>query len=237
MSLSLREWLFGRRGSGRWQEVSQWCEAQGWVFKTTHEQDGFVIEHAGRAGDIRVEWGPSQRHYLGKAELRLRAQSGLDLQSYALLMPKALMDGLEREVFVQFTGGVQTRLDEETPEEMRWLAMSPRLGPVQLGPLRNWYAAVGNSVDWLMGWLHGAMGDRLVHWGRLADEAHAAGSAAGQLPTFAILVYRGQLVMRRALSAPEVSAVREALALFQLALDEARRLAAAGRGEPPSPAC
>lgn len=224
MSLSLRDWFLGRRGAARWQAVAQWCEAQGWVFKTTREHDGFVVEHAGPGKDIRIEWGPSQRRYLGRHELRLRAETGLDPQCYALLMPKALMDGLEREVFVQFTGGVQTRLDEETPEEMRWLAMSPRLGATQLGPLRSWFAVVGNGVEWMMAWLHSAMGDRLLHWGRLADEAHAAGSSAGQLPTFALLVYRGHLVMRRALSVPDVVAVREALGLFELALEEARRI-------------
>jgi hypothetical protein len=222
MPRRLRDWLFGRHGRARWQEIAHWGEAQGWQFKTTPAHDGFVMERAGADGSVRIEWGPSQRRYLGKWELRLRAETGLDPQAYALLMPRVMMEGLEREVFVQFTGGVQTRLDEETPEEMRWLAMSPRLGPAQMGSLKSWFAAVGNSVGWLAGWLHSGLGDRLLHWGRLADEANAAGSAVGQLPTFALLMYRGHLVMRRALSEPEVSTIRDSLALFDEALREAR---------------
>jgi hypothetical protein len=62
-------------------------------------------------------------------------------------------------VFVQFTGGVQTRLDEETPEEMRWLAMSPRLGPAQMGSLKSWFAAVGNSVGWLAAGCSSGLGE------------------------------------------------------------------------------
>lgn len=218
-----RDWLFGRSGSAGWQEIARWAQAQGWQFKTTPAHDGFVVEQAGVDGSVRIEWGPSQRRYLGKWELRLRAETGLDLQAYALLMPRVLMEGLEREVFVQFTGGVQTRLDEETPEEMRWLAMSSRLDPVQMGPLKSWFAAVGNSVGWLTDWLRSGLGDKLLDWGRLTDEANAAGSAVGQLPSFALLMYRGHLVMRRASSEPDVSAVRDSLALFDIALAEARR--------------
>lgn len=232
MPRSWRDWLFGRRASARWQEIARWCEDEGWQFKTTAAHDGFVMEQAGADRSVRVEWGPSQRRYLGKWELRLRAQTGLDPQAYALLMPKALMDGLEREVFVQFTGGVQTRLDEETPEEMRWLAMSPRLDAAQLGRLKTWYAAVGNSLEWLSDWLHSGLGEQLLRWGRLADEANEAGLAVGQLPTFALLVYRGHLVMRRALSEPEVSLIRDSLVLFDRAVKEAR-LRTVGFEDPP----
>lgn len=217
-----RDWLFGRHRRTRWQEIADWGEEQGWQFKTTPAHDGFVMTQAGADGSVRIEWGPSQRRYLGKWELRLRADTGLDPRAYALLMPRALMEGLEREVFVQFTGGVQTRLDEETPEEMRWLAMSPRLDPAQMGALKPWFAAVGNSVGWLVDWLHSGLSDKLQHWGYLANEAHAAGSSLGQLPTFALLVYRGHLVMRRALSEPDVSTIRDSLTLFDAALTEAR---------------
>ena len=49
---------------------------------------------------------------------------------------------------------MQTRLDEETPEEMRWLAMHAKLNPNQMGvSLRDRYGAISNDTAWVSRWL------------------------------------------------------------------------------------
>jgi hypothetical protein len=212
---SLHRWLFGARALKNEDALRSWTVGRGWVFKRTHEGDGFVVDQPHGPAGWRMEWGPSQRQYLGGHELRVRAAVAVDPASYALVMPKALFDSLERELFSQYTGGVQTRLDEETPEEMRWLAMSAKLSATELGELRGRYGAVANTTPWLLDWLAGLLGPAL-----LAFDTGASNS----LP-MALTVRRGQLVLRLGLAEPTPQDLAQALGLFDLALAEAQRTA------------
>jgi hypothetical protein len=230
MGSALKQWLFGKGLSADWKQVQAWCEAEGLTFKTTHEQDGFVVEDVGARKDVRLEWGPSQRRYLGQWELRLRALSGLDVHSYAVVMPCGLLDLLEREVFTQITEGTQTVIDEDLPEEMRWLAMGQALQPAQLGPLQGAYSAVGNSSVWVTEWLSDEVADALMSLVQPVKDGAAAGTV-GQLPALALLAYRSQLVLRRALSRPRLQDVQAMLGMFDKALSHARALGAQGRDQ------
>jgi len=219
----IRQRLFrASRFEGR-DALQAWCDASGWTMRGIREQEGFVIDT--RSGELegRIEWGPSQRRYLGSHELRLRGELPLEPEMHALVMPLALMEAVESELFSQFVGGVQTRLDEETPEEMRWLAMSPKLGPGLLGELKGHYAGVSNHMPWLAHWLRGPLGEALLQ--RSTGPAEFA-------PPFALIAHRGRLTLRVALPEPDVAALQAALGLFELALGQARLAAeAAGEGQ------
>lgn len=224
MGRTLFRWWRGHLPADAWGPVRDWARARGAVLKPVREPAGFVIESIGAGADIRLEWGASQRRYLGRQELRLRAETGVDPGTYALLMPRALLEGLEREVYAQYTEGVQTRLDDQTPEEMRWLAMSPRLSATQLGPLRTGFAAISNAPHWMSAWLDGPVQAQLLEWESLPPggaDAPGAAALAGR-PLFALLAYRGQLVLRRSLSVPEVLPIESTLALFERVLQRLR---------------
>ncbi len=219
----IRQRLFGASGFEGRDALQAWCESSGWTMRGIREQQGFVIDT--RAGELegRVEWGPSQRRYLGSHELRLRGELAMGPQMHALVMPRPLMDSVEGELFSQIVGQVQTRLDEDTPEEMRWLAMSPRLGPGLLGELKAHYAGVSSHVPWLSHWLRGPLGERLLQ--RATGPAELA-------PPFALIAHRGRLTLRVALPEPDVASVQASLALFDLALAQARLAAqVAAEGE------
>lgn len=189
--------------------LQAWAESAGWTMRNTRDREGFVIDSRAGVLDGRIEWGPSQRHYMGSHELRLRGElPALSGEAHALVMPRALLDTVEGELFNQFVGGVQTRIDEETPEEMRWLAMSPKLSGALLGELKNHYAAVSNRLPWLAHWLHGPLGELLLQ--RALGAAEAA-------PPFALIVQRNRLTLRVALPEPDVASVQAAQALFELA--------------------
>lgn len=219
----IRQRLF-RASSFEGREALQaWCESSGWAMRGIREQEGFVIDT--RSGELegRIEWGPSQRRYLGSHELRLRGDLALGPEMHALVMPRALMETVESELFSQFVGGVQTRLDDETPEEMRWLAMSPKLSAGLLGELKAHYAGVGSHVPWLAHWLRGPLGEALLQ--RATGPAELA-------PPFALIVHRGRLTLRVAQPDPDVTSVQAAMGLFELALGQARLAAeAAGDGD------
>jgi hypothetical protein len=222
----IRQRLFRASSFEGREALKAWCESCGWVMRATREGDGLVIDTRGGELEGRIEWGASQRHYLGAHELRLRADLAMDGEVHALVMPRTLMDVVDNELFNQFVGGVQTRLDESTPEEMRWLAMSPRLPGGLLGDLKGHYAAVGNRTPWLAHWLQGPLGELL------SQRANGPAEAA---PPFALILQRGRLTLRVALPEPDVEAVKGAQALFALALEQARLTAheAAAEGDDP----
>ena len=87
----------------------------------------------------RLEWGPSQRPYIQGHELRLRAEMGLAPDLQLVLMNRALQETMEKAVFDQYVEGVQTRIDNQTPPEMRWLVMFPKLSGSEMGALRERY--------------------------------------------------------------------------------------------------
>lgn len=208
----LQRWL-GRHGApDHGPAVEAWARERGWVFKPTREHDGFVIE--GPSGGWRLEWGPAQRRYIGSHELRLRAETGIDPMSYAVVMPRPLMDALERELFGEFTRGVETRLDDATPEEVRWLAMAARLNGQEMGALREHLAATGNVPQWLQQWLAGPTGAAL--------QAMRSAELADALSCFSLVVRHGQLVLRLAVARPEVPVLAAAVRLFDTALAQAR---------------
>jgi len=209
----IRQRLFRASAFEGREALLAWCESAGWQMRGIREQEGFVIDTRGGALEGRIEWGPAQRHYLGSHELRLRGELDLKPDLHALVMPRALMDEVERELFSQFVGGVQTQIDEETPEEMRWLAMSPKLGAGLMGELKSHYAGVSNRTPWLAHWLQGPLGEAL--------QQRAEGPAEAQLP-FALIVHRGRLTLRVAMPEPDVNSVHAAHALFELALAQAR---------------
>lgn len=207
MRKSLSQWLLRRPAVPAWASLQAACQQRGWVAKLTHEHDGFVVE----APAWRMEWGPAQRDYLGSHELRLRADIAVDPQLHALVMPRALMAQLEQALYRQFVESVQTRLDDETPEEVRWLAVSERLSSAQLGPLATDFGAVGNDSGWLTAWLGGPLSPALAAW-RPAD----AGESEAP-PAMALMLRRGQLVWRLALARPTASDLISAVKVFETA--------------------
>ena len=114
--------------AGAWADISAWARSQSWTYREV-AGEGFIVE--GRTGvqPWRLEWGPSQRSYVQGQELRLRADMGLPPELQAVVLNRELQEQGEREVFEQYVEGVQTRIDSDTPPELRWLVMFPKLAP------------------------------------------------------------------------------------------------------------
>jgi hypothetical protein len=93
-------------------------------------------------------------------------------------------------VFEQYVEGVQTRIDNQTPPEMRWLVMFPKLDRAPSCPsCASRYAALASLKPWLQQWLEGPLTQALAAAAlepgadgaddrpRPADAAHRAGRA------------------------------------------------------------
>jgi hypothetical protein len=108
------------------QALAAWAKAEGYTFKHVKHKTGvgFVVE-SGRGW--RVELGPSQRPYIIGQELRFRADTGLHGDVQLIMVTRVVAQTLESDVFSRFTNAMQTQIDNTMPDEMRWLAMHPRV--------------------------------------------------------------------------------------------------------------
>jgi hypothetical protein len=98
---------------------------------------------------------------------------------------------------------VQTRLDEATPEEMRWLAMHAKLSPNAMGEaLRDRYGAIADEPGRVERWLAGPLAQALK------QRADALPVEAVSAEPFILRLARGQLVIRQAATPPRIAVLQ-----------------------------
>lgn len=220
----IKRWL-GRSADAppqAWEDVIAWAQAQGHKYRAV-AGEGFVVD--GRQGGLawRLEWGPSQRPYIVGQELRIRSELGLAPDLQMLVLNRQLQEQMERDVYEQYVEGVQTRIDNQTPPEMRWLVMFSKLGGAEMGALDKRYVALGSQKDWLVAWL---------------GQALAAGLQAVRVEPgvpIVLMLGRGRLMLRTALEVAEAPRLQVWLRLFETAMAAARRVAEDGAAQrPPS---
>jgi hypothetical protein len=219
---SIKRWLSGAPSPSDFEAIAQWATGRGHEFKRSRDSEGFVIEAARAIPPWRLEWGPSQRNYIAGAELRLRAETGSGSDVQLLVLSRALMELLERQVFEEYTDQLQTRVDTATPEEMRWLVLYPKVPAAELKDLRGEFGGVASVPQLLPQWLDGPLADKL---------AQARASWLGTDDPLVLIVQRGRLTMRTALARPDPAQLASLLGLFEVALREARRVAVQWRAE------
>jgi hypothetical protein len=213
-----RRWFGGAPDAGgeAASPAKTWAEASGHRFAPARGSEGFVIESAAGGGAWRAEWGPSQRDYIEGMELRVRADIGDAGDLQMMVIARSLVAPLENQVFEQFTEGNQTRMDDRTPEEMRWLVLYPPMPRSALGTLRERFAALANRPAAGPMWIEGA----------LARALEASSSWLDAATPFVMVVQRGRFVLRMALASPTPEALEAAAGLGSVAAAAARRVGA-----------
>jgi hypothetical protein len=214
----IKRWLAGNPAQARRSEARATLEAfAGWSrssqvqIRTPREGDGVIIDGKSDGVPWRLEWGPSQRPYVLGQELRIRAELPLAHDLQAIVLNRVLQEAIEKAMFEQFVEGVQTRIDTETPAEMRWVVMYPKLNRAELGDLHDRYAAAASLKPWLQHWLAGPLSVALV--GLKSDPATA----------FVLMVNRGKVTLRTEVDEASPRSFEPHLRLFEAALREARR--------------
>ena len=214
---AVRRWLTTGGALPNWTDFVAWARDHDWTLKRTMAHDGWAMDHNPAHAGWRIEWGPAQRGFMSSHEFRIRFEVAQLSDVQALVLDRPLLARLDREVYAQFTDNVQTRLDEETPEEMRWLAMHTKLSPNQMGvPLRDRYGAISNDTEWVERWLGGPVADALK---RRADAMPIEAVAA---EPFLLRLSRGQVVIRQAAPAPRVGVLQACVDVAE-AVDAALR--------------
>jgi hypothetical protein len=195
-----------------WEGIAPWAASKQYAFRGV-QNEGFVLDGRLGATPWRLEWGPSQRPYIQGQELRIRAELGLSADLQVVLMNRPLQEAMEKAVFEQYVEGVQTRIDNQTPPEMRWLVMYPKLAGSEMPQLRERFVALSSIKGWLLHWLEGPLTQSL-----------AAVRVDPNTPVV-LMIGRGRLMLRTALADAEVGPLQSWLRLFETAMREARRVA------------
>ncbi|WP_422013768.1 hypothetical protein [Roseateles sp.] len=211
----VKHWLVTRANAARWRPIQDWAEARNASFTQTRDGLGFLIE-APKAlpGPLRVEWGVSQRSYLPGTELRMRCEMGLHPDLQLMVLCRSLMENLERAVFEAYTDTLKTRVDTDTPEEMRWLVMFPKFNNTsQL--VRQRYGVVGVTKDLTGAWMEGELSDALVQASQdLLPDGHP----------FVLMCMRGNIYLRTEMAEPDIAKVQALVRLLECAAREALRV-------------
>ncbi len=158
----------------------------------------------------RLEWGPSNRHYIAPHELRIRSEPVLDPELQLLVINRCLQEHMERSVFELFVEGVQTRIDTATPPEMRWLVLLPTVPSLELPGLGPEWVAVASHKAAMIQWLTGELAGALAQSG---DDP--------QKPVV-LMISRGRLSLRTELAETDLGSLQRWSHLFETALRAAQ---------------
>jgi hypothetical protein len=210
----LKRWFGSGKSESRFglDEFASWATARQYVLRQPREGEGLIVDGRQGSHPWRLEWGPSQRPYVDGSELRIRADVAVSSDLQVLVLNRALQESMEKAVFEQYVEGVQTRIDNQTPPEMRWLVMFQKLGGTELGRLRERYAAVGSNKPWLMHWLEGGLTQALMT------------VSVEEATPLVLMIGRGRLTLRTAMVDADPREFEPMLKLFDAALREARRV-------------
>lgn len=218
---SLKRWIGGSRTGPDPRALQAWARQRGFNVKKVRSGEGLVIE--GRSFDLpwRMEWGAPQRAYLLDRELRLRMELGLPPSLQMLVTSRALAEELEQAAYALFTQDMQTQIDSGMPEEMRWLAMFPKIQLAAMKPLKARFSAIASAAPPLARWLEGELAARLEE---------AGGSWLAQDEPLVLMTLRGRLYLRMEAVQPDAALLDRVLALFEAAARGAQAAAEAAPG-------
>jgi len=211
---SLRHLFKGRTRSVDLGPMKAWASAHGHVLRRVHDGEGCTVEPSSSRPAWRIEWGPSQRSYIDGRELRIIGEVGTPKELVAMVLTQALKESMERLVFEQYVEDVQTRLDADTPPEMRWLVMYTKLPASDMGRLRERYAAVSNVQSWVTQWMAGPLNDALSATLAMADESDP----------LVLAISRGRMTLRTPMAEVDDKLLAMWLTVFERAQQEAQRL-------------
>jgi len=119
--------------------LSRWAVSRGVTCSQALMGGDVLYTINGQAQGIpwRMEIGKSSREYLPGLEIKARMETQTSAQFGVVIMNRALKQQLERHAFSLYTDSLQTTLDPQLTDEMRWLAVYPETGWSRL-PMAFW---------------------------------------------------------------------------------------------------
>ncbi len=195
--------------------IETWAAQAGMRYRRDEGGLRFVIEAPSAGQTMRMEWGPTQRSYIAGDELRIRLDLNLPGALQVLAMTRPLMERLEHETFERYTQEAQTIIDMSHPEEMRWLAMFPKIDLSFDKLLQSRFGVLGVNTVLAMAWVNGPLGEQL---------AKATQNLLASEEPFVLMALRGKMYLRLQLAQPSPESLSQCLTVFDAAVQSALQL-------------
>ncbi len=212
----VKHWFVARANAARWRPIHDWAEARNAQFRVSRDGQGFMIEQSkALPGALRIEWGASQRSYIGGHELRMRCEMKLHGDLQLMVLSRQLMETLEKTVFEAYTDTLKTRVDTDTPEEMRWLVMFPKYTQLTSKLVRQRFGALGVNKELTGAWLESELSEML---------AQASQDLLPEDQPVVLMTMRGNVYLRTAMPVADLAKIQPLVKLLECACREAQRV-------------
>jgi hypothetical protein len=203
----------GPNSQSRHDPVSEWAGTQGFAFSLDPSGHGIALEGKVRGKPWRLQRGRPSRNYILGEEVRARAELGIHEDVAVLIMNRPLRDALEKQAYQIYTDPLQTSVDPNLPEEMRWLAMFDEVGWDSL-PKAFWdrYAVLTDTRDNALAWVDPALARLMLDW--------PVPGPSAEVP-FMVLLLRGKVYLRMEYAPADLATLQHASLIFTSACDSA----------------
>ncbi len=193
--------------------VAEWADQQGYTFSGQSKSKSLAIDGKLKGKPWRLEVGVPQRNFIRGEELRARAELGLDDDISVLVMSRALKNSLDKKAYDIYTDGLQTTVDPNLPEEMRWLAVYQEVGWDSLpGAFWDRYAVLSDDQDKATAWITPEIASLMLEWP--LPEPHP------EVPVILMLL-RGKAYLRMEYAPAELHTLQHANRIFTTACEAA----------------
>ena len=161
----------------------------------------------------KLECGPTSRDYISGNELRARAELEINEDIAVMVMNRSLKQVLEKRAYQMYTDTLQTVVEPNMPEEMRWLSTYPEVGWSGAPPqLWERYAIQAEERSHAIAWLTPALVDLLL--------SLPLTSSNGQLP-FILMLLRGKAYLRTQYTSANLETLDHTALIFTAACESA----------------
>ena len=193
--------------------MSEWASTRGFGFSTSENGGNLGLEGKIRGKRWRMELGRPTRNFIRGEELRGRAELGIDEDAAVLVLNRTLKEALDKQAYSIYTDHLQTSVDPNLPEEMRWLAMYDEVGWDEL-PLAFWnrYAVLADRRENALAWVDSALATAMLDWPQPGPSAETP---------FMLMLLRGKAYMRMEYQPPNMSTLQHAALIFTTACENA----------------
>ena len=193
--------------------VSEWATTQGFAFSVDGSGQGMALEGQVGGKPWRLQLGRSTRNYIMGAEVRARAELGIQDDVAVLVINRPLKDSLEKKAYQIYTDQLRTSVDSTMPEEMRWLSMFDEVGWEKL-PREFWarYSVLTDRRDDAVAWVDPAMARLMMDW--------PASATSPEVP-FMVLLLRGKAYLRMEYTPADLATLQHAALIFTSACEAA----------------
>ena len=147
--------------------IAKWGAERGLKPAKGHAKSGSGFSLTGYLGhkSWTLDCSQSSREYIHGHELRARADLKINDDAAVLIMNRPLRDALEKRAYEMVTDTLQTIVDPNLPEEMRWLAMYPEAKwPAMPRLFWDRYVVLADTQEHAMAWVDQELITQLMAW-------------------------------------------------------------------------